>query len=60
MADTSPGVDLVAPYTNRLRCPKCHRYIGVQGADEVPCPRCSISYRKTPTGLYLVKEASLL
>jgi hypothetical protein len=53
----TPKVNLIAPNTNRLRCPACHRFLGTVGANHLVDQRCGVRYVLTMDGTYTTVAA---
>lgn len=52
IAEAEP--DLVAvPFTNRLRCQHCHRFVGTVGTDHIVDEQCDVRYVLTLSGSYV-------
>ena len=44
---------VAVPYTHRLRCEGCHRFVGTVGTAEVSCTRCGTFFVLDLDGTYV-------
>lgn len=44
---------VAVPFTNRLRCEGCHRFVGTVGVDHIVDERCGVRYVLTLSGGYV-------